>query len=196
MDTQAWDPSRQATSATQATLWTVGHSSLALEDFLDLLAGAGLRQIADVRRFPGSRRHPHFSREPLSQALAARGIDYRHLPELGGRRGKPAADSPNTGWRVAQFAAYADHMASNEFAAGVAALTDYARAAPTAVMCAEAVPWQCHRRLIADLLTVHDWQVLDLMPQGRVTAHRLTDFARVEGDRLIYPPPQPELPLA
>lgn len=195
MMSEARDQSRRPAPATQATLWTLGHSTLALDDFLDLLAGTGLQQLADVRRFPGSRRHPHFNSEALQQALAGRGIGYRHLPELGGRRGKPAPDSPNTGWRVAQFAAYADHMASAEFAAGMAALTEYARTAPTAVMCAEAVPWQCHRRLIADLLTVRGWQVLDLMPQGRVTPHRLTEFARVEGERLVYPPPQPGLPL-
>lgn len=170
-------------------IWTVGHSNREPEAFLDLLAGAGIQQIADVRRFPGSRRQPHFAADALREALAGRGIGYAHFPGLGGRRGTPASDSPNTGWRVASFAAYADYMATPDFALGLAALEAAARERRTAMMCSEAVPWRCHRRLIADALVVRGWEVLDLITPGRVEPHALTGFACVSETQITYPAP-------
>lgn len=168
-------------------IWTVGHSNRDLDDFLDLLAGAGVEQIADVRRFPGSRRQPHFGGDALRALLAERGVGYVHVPDLGGRRGTPAPDSPNTGWRVASFGAYADHMATEAFEEGMAQLEAAALERRTAMMCSEAVPWRCHRRLVADALLVRGWEVLDIMAPGRVTPHALTDFARVCDGALTYP---------
>jgi len=173
---------------TWAAIWTVGHSNRSLQVFLDLLAAHGVEQVADVRRFPGSRRLPHFGGQALEQALAARGIGYRHWPALGGRRGRPAPDSPNDGWRVAQFAAYADYMQTAAFRQGLEQLTDAATAYRTAIMCAEAVPWRCHRRLVADALLVAGWQVYDIMGEQPARAHALTPFARCRADgSLVYP---------
>ncbi len=168
-------------------IWTVGHSNREPEDFLDLLVGAGIVQIADVRRFPGSRRQPHFGADALQASLAERGIAYAHLPALGGRRGTPAEGSPNTGWRVASFAAYADYMATEAFREGVERVEALAAERRTAMMCSEAVPWRCHRRLIADTLLVRGWKVLDVIGPGRVDPHALTDFACVRDGALIYP---------
>jgi len=140
-----------------------------------------------VRRFPGSRRYPHFGGEALTAALGLAGISYRHYADLGGRRGARAPGSPNTAWRVEAFNAYADHMAAPEFAAALDDLASRALDTPTALMCSEAVPWRCHRRLIADALTVRGWAVRDILGPGKVGAHALTDFARVDGLRLSYP---------
>ena len=164
---------------------TLGHSTLALEDFQALLAAHAIDTIADVRRFPASRRHPHFAREPLATALAARGIAYSWLPALGGRR-DPKPDSPHVAWRNASFRAYADHMDGAEFEEGLAALLTLAHDRRTAVMCAEAVPWRCHRQLIADVLVVRGVEVLHVTGRGHADAHRLTPFARPEGRRVVY----------
>lgn len=173
--------------AIQDSVWTIGHSTRELDEFLGLLAGSSIALLADVRRFPGSRRYPHFNAEPLAESLGRVGIAYRHYGELGGRRGKSAPGSPNKGWRVEAFNAYADFMATPEFASGLDDLTARARDARAAVMCSEAVPWRCHRRLIADALTVRGWTVLDILSKSKVAPHALTDFARVEGLRLTYP---------
>lgn len=170
-----------------AAIWTVGHSSRTLEDFLALLGEAGIGLIADVRRYPGSRRFPHFSKDTLQPVLEGRSIGYRHLSELGGRRGKPVQDSPNLGWRVAQFAAYADYMQSDAFLRGLDTLMQAATDTRTAVMCAEALPWQCHRRLIADALLVRGWQVFDIVGNNKIEPRALTPFARVAGTHLTYP---------
>jgi uncharacterized protein (DUF488 family) len=169
--------------------FTIGHSTHALDAFLALLARHGVRGIADVRRFPGSRRHPHFSREALAGALAPRGIAYSHLEALGGRR-SVAPGSPNGGWENAAFQGYADHMASPAFATGLAELEALAAAAPTAVMCAEALWWQCHRRLVSDALVARGWAVDHIGPDGRLTTHELTAFATVADGRLTYPAAQ------
>ena len=164
---------------------TLGHSTLALEDFLALLAAHAIDAIADVRRFPASRRHPHFAREPLAASLAARGVVYSWLPALGGRRA-PRPDSLHAAWRNASFRAYADHMDSAEFEGGLAAFLELARDRRAAIMCAEAVPWRCHRQLIADALVVRGVEVLHVTGRGDAGPHRLTPFARAEGGRVIY----------
>lgn len=144
---------RDAESAgvtSRTELLTVGHSTHPLDGFLGLLGGAQVELVADVRRFPGSRRHPQYGEEALASSLADVGLGYEHLPQLGGRRPvKP--DSPNDGWRVAAFRGYADHLRTPEFAAGRARLAALAAERRTSIMCAEALPWRCHRRLIADV---------------------------------------------
>jgi uncharacterized protein (DUF488 family) len=147
-----------------------------------------------VRRVAGSRRHPHFSRERLEPFLAERSIGYRWLPELGGRR-RPRADSTNTGWRVAAFRGYADYMETPEFAAAFRNLLGLARDRPTAIMCAEALWWQCHRRLISDALVAGDNDVLHIETRDKASPHRLIDPARTLGGRLSYAAEQGRLDL-
>jgi uncharacterized protein (DUF488 family) len=169
------------------TIWTIGHSTRALEDLALLLGEEAIGLVLDVRRFPASRRHPQFNQEALEASLAGLGIGYRHLGALGGRRSKRMERSPNTGWRVEAFNAYADYMASPEFETAldeVIALAEHNRAA---LMCAEALPWQCHRRLIADALVTRGWTVRDIIGPGKVEPHHLTPFARVCDGRLTYP---------
>jgi uncharacterized protein (DUF488 family) len=170
---------------------TVGHSNHEEQGFLDLLDGAGVQLVADVRVNPRSR-YPQFNRSALAASLEGSGIAYAHLGELGGRR-TPAPDTANVGWEVEAFRGYADHMASPEFEAGLARLEELAREQRTAIMCAEAVWWRCHRRLVADALTARGWRVLHLLPDGRLDEHELTDFAVVDGDRIMYPEPQTSL---
>ena len=169
------------------TLYTIGHSNRPLDEFLALLDGHAVRGVADVRAFPSSRRWPHFNRAPLSAALQEHGVTYEWIPALGGRRrGSLHAQSPHTAWTVAAFRNYADHMESEEFAGGLDQLLAAARRQRTAFMCAEALYWQCHRRLIADYLLVLGHQVLHIQTRERAVAHRLPDFARVVDARLIY----------
>lgn len=149
------------------TIWTIGHSNRDLDDFLALLAAEQIESLADVRRFPGSRRHPQFNREALAKSLAGVGIAYQHFPALGGRRTKQSDSGQNAGWQVAAFAAFADYMLTEEFARAFATLSDLAARSRTAVMCAEALPWRCHRRLIADQFLTHGWQVWDIMSPGQ-----------------------------
>jgi uncharacterized protein (DUF488 family) len=172
---------------------TVGHSNHEEGEFVELLQGAGVKLIADVRRYPGSRRQPHFERTALAAVLLEAGIDYRWLGEtLGGRR-KPLPDSPNGAWESDQFRGYADHLASEEFNAGLAELEELAREQRTAVMCAEAWWIRCHRRLIADALTARSWRVLHLGSNGRMEEHTLTEFAVLEDGRVTYPAQQTSL---
>jgi uncharacterized protein (DUF488 family) len=168
-------------------IWTIGHSTRELESLVNLLSQESIRLIVDVRRFPASRRHPQFNAEALAASLAPFDIAYRHLGDLGGRRSGRAAASPNTGWRVQAFNAFADYMATLEFENALAALVTLAEGERTALMCAEALPWQCHRRLIADALIVRGWTVRDIIGAGKVETHRLTEFARVHDGRLTYP---------
>jgi uncharacterized protein (DUF488 family) len=173
-----------------AVVYTVGHSTRSAEELTAVLLDAGVQAVADVRRFPASRRYPQHNRGALERALPATGIAYAWLGEaLGGRRPEsvPPERSLNRGWRVAAFRHYADAMSSAEFAAGIAALEQLARARPTAVMCAERLWWSCHRRLIADLLTVRGWSVVHLLDVGQQQPHRLTEFARVVDGELTYP---------
>lgn len=167
-------------------VYSVGHSNVSAETFFALLEPAGVRTLVDVRAFPASRRHPHFAREALAALSAARQVTYRWMPELGGRRRAAGEASPHVAWEVAAFRAYADYADTPEFAAALAELERTARAAPTAFMCAEALWWQCHRRLIADHLLVAGWNVQHIAAGGRLAAHRLPDFARVVGGRIVY----------
>jgi uncharacterized protein (DUF488 family) len=172
---------------------TVGHSNHEEAEFVELLQGAGVELIADVRRYPGSRRQPHFERTALAAVLLEAGIGYRWLGEtLGGRR-KPLPDSPNGAWESDQFRGYADHMASDEFATGLAQLEELARAERVAVMCAEAWWVRCHRRLVADALLARGWRVLHLAANGRFEEHELTEFAVVEDGAVTYPERQTSL---
>jgi uncharacterized protein (DUF488 family) len=175
------------------TIFTVGHSTRSAEELLGLLDEAGVKLVADVRRFPSSRRHPQFNRGALASWLPAEGIGYVHVPGLGGRRA-PVPDSPNTGWRETAFQGYADHMDTDEFRNALADLEVAAAERPTAIMCSEAVWWRCHRRLIADALLVRGWRVEHLgIGDGR-SVHELTEFAVVAPDRsLRYPPAQATL---
>jgi uncharacterized protein (DUF488 family) len=169
------------------TIWTVGHSTRAIDDFLRLLAAGRIKLLADVRRFPGSRRHPQFGQEALARSLAAAGIAYRHFVDLGGRRSQRLPDSPNTAWRVEQFNAYADYMQSDEFLAALGELMAVAREQPTAILCSEALPQRCHRRLISDALVIRGWRVRHLLTPKRIEDHQLTPFARARGTTVIYP---------
>lgn len=171
------------------TLWTIGHSTRPWAEFAAMLGDAGIRTLADVRRFAGSRRNPQFSRDAMPQALGAAGIHYWPLPALGGRR-KPVIGSPNTAWRVEAFRAYADHLADPNYIAAREALMAQARSERTCVMCAEAVWWRCHRRLIADDLVARGWTVLHLMGPGKVEPHMLNPDARMMEGVLRYPGPQ------
>lgn len=165
---------------------TIGHSTHELEEFLGLLRDSGVELLTDVRRFPGSRRVPWTNAESLERSLAEAEIGYRHFEELGGRR-RDGKQSRNDGWRVAGFRAYADYMESPEFEAALDELQAEARQRLTAVMCAEAQWWRCHRRLVSDALTVRGWQVLHVDARGERSEHPLTEFAVVEGHRIRYP---------
>src|SRR4051812_36566143 len=164
-------------------VYTVGHSTRTLDELVEMLRAHGVAGIADVRRFAGSRRLPQFNAENLAVALPEHGLSYLPCPLLGGRR-KPNADSVNTGWRNASFRAYADYMQTPEFLDGLEQLTGAAEKSPTAMMCAEAVPWRCHRSLIADALLVRGWTVLDVMNPTKASPHKLTPFAKVDGTRV------------
>ena len=165
---------------------TVGHSTRELRELLDLLHVHGIRRVIDVRRYPGSRRHPHFAGTALAAAGRAEGIDYRHEADLGGRR-TGRRDSPNTAWRSASFRAYADHMDTAAFRTALGRLLDLAREAPSAILCAEAVPWRCHRQLIADALVVQGVDVRHILDARPAARHVLNPAARiVDGGRLVY----------
>jgi uncharacterized protein (DUF488 family) len=175
-------------------IFTIGHSTHDPEAFVDLLKRFEIGLVADVRRFPASRRLPHFNAGELERLLGTVGIEYVHLPELGGRR-RPAPGSPNGGWRSEQFRGYADHLASGEFRAGVERLLRFAAARRVAVMCAEAQWWRCHRRLLSDALLALGIEALHIDSRGGSEPHELTEFALVEEGRLSYPPAQGRLEL-
>src|ERR687898_1570624 len=158
-------------------IYTIGHSTHSLDELVALLRGHGVDQLADVRAYPSSRRMPRLNRERLSRDLPAYGIAYVHLPRLGGRRA-PSSSRANAGWRVAGFRGYADYMASRDFEAGLEELAALASRRTTAMMCAEALWWRCHRRLVSDALTVRGWEVVHVAPTGRATTHELTPFRR------------------
>lgn len=167
---------------------TIGHSTRPLAEFVATLRREGVTLLLDVRTVPRSRHNPQFDRETLAQALAEAGIGYRHLPALGGLR-HARRDSPNGGWRNASFRGYADYMQTPEFAAAVDEVAALAVVERCALMCAEAVPWRCHRSLIADALSARGIDVRDIVGEREPTPHRLTPFARVDGTTVTYPPP-------
>ena len=164
---------------------TVGHSTRPLEEFLALLRSSGATVLVDVRIAPGSRRHPQFGKDALAASLATAGIRYVHAADLGGRR-QGRADSRHVGWRNAGFRAYADHMESPAFQRALEALIAAARSETVAVMCAEAVPWRCHRQLIADALLARGLPVVHALDPGESRPHTLTPFARVEDGQVVY----------
>jgi uncharacterized protein (DUF488 family) len=180
-------------------LHTIGHSTRTLDELAAALRSFGIRTLVDIRTVPRSRHTPQFNREALMRRLPRRGIRYVHLPALGGLR-KPRADSTNTAWRNAGFRGFADYMQTPEFAAGLRDLRALAReAGPLAFMCAEAVPWRCHRSLVADALTARGDAVYHIIGPDRATLHVLTPWARVEGGRVTYPgepPPARRRPAA
>jgi len=166
-------------------IWTVGHGTRSIDELIAVLREPGIATLADVRTYPGSRRHPQFGQAAVRGSLEAQGIAYLHLPGLGGRR-DPRPDSPHTALRVAAFRGYADHMTTPEFAAERARLEALARERPTAYMCAETLWWRCHRRMLSDLLTVRGWDVTHLVMPGKSEPHRLWDVARIVHGALVY----------
>lgn len=164
-------------------IFTIGHSTRSLDELVSLLNQNGVKRLADIRRYPGSRRYPHFSSESLRESLPAAGIEYVHLEALGGRR-KPLADSANTALRNQQFRAYADYMATEEFREAVARLL--ASSLRTAYMCAEAVPWRCHRNLLSDDLVRRGMRVIHILGPASQKEHELSKLAVIAGDRIEY----------
>lgn len=170
-----------------AQVYTIGHSTRPQEALISLLRHHGVATLVDVRTIPRSRHNPQFTREALAEALPEAGMAYVHLPRLGGLRSKRGGDSPNDGWRNASFRAYADYMQTDDFALGLEELRALTGAGPVALMCAEAVPWRCHRSLIADALTIRGVEVREIRSPTRSEVHTLTPFAKVDGPRITYP---------
>ena len=177
-------------SASAADVFTIGHSTRELDDFLAVLAAHGIEAVLDVRRFPGSRRLPRFAEDALAASLEARGIAYRWIPELGGRR-RAVPESRNAGWRHPAFRAYADHMATAEFADGLVELLAVAHGVRTAIMCAEVLWWRCHRRLIADALVALGHRVWHIRGAEPAAPHRLAAPARLVRGALDYTRAEP-----
>jgi uncharacterized protein (DUF488 family) len=167
-------------------IWTIGHSTRAIDIFISLLEEKGIKLVADVRSLPGSKRYPQFNKETLVKSLSEAGIRYQHLPELGGRR-KAKQDSHNTAWRNASFRGYADHMETEEFRKGIDRLLDLAnKIGPTAIMCAEAVWWRCHRALISDYLKAQGTEVMHILDANKIEPHPYTSAARIVDGMLSY----------
>jgi uncharacterized protein (DUF488 family) len=171
----------------RARVLAIGHSTRPIGELLELLRSAAVATLADVRTIPRSRANPQFEQPALARALEQAGIAYVHLPQLGGLR-HARRDSPNGGWRNASFRGYADYMQTPEFEEGLCQLRALAKAGPVAIMCAEAVPWRCHRSLISDALLARGVVVEHVVGKGKTRPHRLTPFARIDGRRVTYPP--------
>jgi Protein of unknown function, DUF488 len=185
--TPATPSSKTKSSDTQAlTILTIGHSTHPIDEFISMLQAHGVQQLVDVRTIPKSRRVPQFNQDALAKKLKTFGIHYIHLKALGGLR-HAKKDSINLGWRNASFRGYADYISTDEFRAALGRLLELAHAKPTAIMCAEAVPWRCHRSLIGDALLVRGVQVEDIMSATSRRPHQLTPFARVQGHEITYP---------
>jgi uncharacterized protein (DUF488 family) len=169
-------------------IYTIGHSSRSLEELLEMLESWKIQLLVDVRSLPGSRKFPQFNRESLEAALASRGIEYLHLKRLGGLRKKAAGESVNRAWENAAFRNYADYMQTEEFESGLDELVGLAGRRRTAIMCAEAVPWRCHRQLISDALVgLRHIDVFHILSGAKGQEHKLTGFAEIEKGRVIYP---------
>ena len=180
------------------TIFTIGHSNRPLEEFLELLSENEIELLADVRTVPRSRHNPQFSKENLSRSLPRHGIEYVHIPALGGLRGHKRSDTPshNTAWENASFRNYADYAETQPFREGLAELVELARKKRTAYMCAEAVWWRCHRRIITDYLLAQGWKVRHIMAPGKTTGAEMTEMARPQLDgTIVYPAAQGELIL-
>ena len=181
---------RRMKSWDRVRVYTVGHSTRTLDELVALLRAFDVSTLVDIRTIPRSRHNPQFNSDSLPAALRRRGLRYISLPRLGGlRRVRP--DSPNAGWRNASFRGFADYMLTEDFETGLAELQAVAREGRAALMCAEAVPWRCHRSLVADALTVRGAQVEHIASAARATPHRLTPFAAVDGARVTYPADEP-----
>lgn len=177
------------------TIFTIGHSTRPAEELIGLLRAHGVRVLVDVRRFPGSRRHPQYNREALARALEGAGIGYRHEEDLGGRRDPGVGESPNGGWRNASFRAYADHLGTPAFAEALTRLRADATRGAVAIMCAEAVPWRCHRQLIADALVAGGAEVRHIVSRAEPAPHALNAMAVVDEEGgVTYPAEAPEQP--
>lgn len=175
-------------------VFTIGHSTRIIEEFIELLKEHDIQLLIDVRRFPGSRRHPQFNKGNLEESLEDADINYRHMEVLGGRRGKPLKDSVNDGWRNDGFQSYADHINSPDVQKVINELAELSEKIRYAVMCAEAVYWRCHRRLIADALVARDIPVYHILGPDQLNEHSLNDMAQIlEDDRVIYPSNQQKL---
>lgn len=172
------------------TIFTIGHSTRSLEELIELLRANGVKRVIDIRTIPRSRHNPQFNRDTLGPAFRKSGIGYVHLKKLGGLR-HAKQDSVNLGWHNASFRGFADYMETPEFAAGLARAIKLAETRPSALMCAEAVPWRCHRSLVADALVVRAIQVLDIVGPSPPRPHKLTPFAQVRGARITYPNDKP-----
>jgi uncharacterized protein (DUF488 family) len=169
-------------------IWTIGHSTRMIDDFISLLKENGIKLLVDVRAWPSSKRYPQFNKDTLTELLNARGIRYQHFPELGGKR-KSKPDSRNTAWRNASFRGYADYMETEQFQKGIERLLDVAaKVGPTAIMCAEAVWWRCHRSLISDYLKARRVEVLHVLGSNKVEPHPYTSAARIVDGELSYQP--------
>ena len=167
-------------------LWTIGHSTRSYEEFLALLQNQDIHRLIDIRRYPGSRRYPHFHSAALAHTLTLAGLAYAEQPTLGGRR-TAQSDSLNGGWKNASFRGYADYMQTEEFDQALDELMIHGATERTAIMCAEAVPWRCHRSLVADALVIRGWEVTHILGHGQIRPHHLTTFAKVQSGRLVYP---------
>jgi len=179
-------PIRSSDDANACKVLTIGHSTRPIDEFVNLLAAHSVTQLVDVRTVPGSRHNPQFNADSLPASLGSAGIGYVHAPGLGGFR-PTSADSPNDAWRNLSFRGYADYMQSPDFADNLVSLIELARRDRVVLMCAEAVPWRCHRSLIADALLVHGIASCEIVSTKRLQAHRLTPFARVRGSAITYP---------
>jgi uncharacterized protein (DUF488 family) len=185
-------PPPQQADWPEGAIFTIGHSTLPIETFLALLQAYGIERLADIRTIPRSRHNPQFNDAALAESLKARHLEYLHLKALGGLR-RPRKDSRNTGWRNESFRGFADYMQTEEFRDALAALICMGRERRVAIMCAEAVPWRCHRSLVADALTVRGVPVVEILSQSSYRIQELTPFAQVDGVRITYPPEQAAL---
>jgi uncharacterized protein (DUF488 family) len=180
------DPRDLLSSSPRALILTVGHSVHPLDEFIEMIRAHRVRKLIDVRTVPRSARNPQFNRDTLPQSLHEAGFEYAHMPALGGLR-HPRRDSTNTGWRNPSFRGYADYMETPEFDEALGRLIAAAHEERVAIMCAEAVPWRCHRSMISDALVARGAGVEHIMSPTHIEPHRLTSFARVEGMRVTYP---------
>ena len=178
----------------KGAIFTLGHSTLPIARFLALLQTYGVERVVDIRTIPRSRHNPQFNSDALAESLQAQQIDYRHMPALGGLR-HARKDSPNGGWRNDSFRGYADYMQTAAFQEALESLIALGRDKRTAIMCAESVPWRCHRSLVADALEVRGVAAVEILSESNWRMHPLTPFAKVEGLQITYPPEQPSLPL-